>query len=64
MGEKKKTGGDPVLGLMPTSYALTSPCSTAPPAASSCFSSRQHCPPRASFQHPIPFSFKDFSPLF
>lgn len=63
-GWGKKAGGDPVPGLMPTSYALTPPSSTASPAAGSCFGSRHHCPPRASFQHPIPFSFKGFSPFF
>lgn len=62
-GWGKKAGGDPVPGLMPTSYALTPPSSTASPAAGSCFGSRQHCPPRASFQHPIPLSCKDFFPF-
>lgn len=56
-GWGKKAGGDPVPGLMPTSYALTPP--PAPPRRLPAPAS-----PRAAFQHPIPFDFKDFSPVF
>lgn len=58
MGKKSWRG--PRAGADANQLRLDPPSSTASPAAGSCFGSRQHCPPRASFQHPIPFSFKDF----